>query len=145
MLAIRGLFSIGLNLAVATSVSGHSIEHAYRLCHADSCYHENILLQRGHSMTALAAPGKGRKRPRGVSSNATPDVVINATEARRTQKTVQIPCTIRDFRYDHPDFYLPEEGPPGRSFGHVKGCVKQQLGPDRKPVFDENGTCFNSS
>mmetsp|Transcript_107638 Transcript_107638/g.270001 ORF Transcript_107638/g.270001 Transcript_107638/m.270001 type:complete len:540 (-) Transcript_107638:338-1957(-) len=127
MLTIRGLFSVGLNLAVATSVSGHSIENTHGFCHAGSCSNENILLQRGRSTTVLAPP------------------VIDAFETRRAQKIVQIPCTIRDFRHDHADFYLPEEGPPGRSFGHVKGCVKQQLGPDRKPVFHENGTCFNSS
>jgi fibro-slime domain-containing protein len=56
-----------------------------------------------------------------------------------------VECTIRDFKADHPDFYLPEEGPPGRSFGHLEGCLRETLGPDRKPVYQDGGLCFNSS
>jgi len=56
-----------------------------------------------------------------------------------------VECTIRDFASSHPDFYLAGEGPPGRSFGHLTGCVKPQLGSDRKPVYSEQGTCFDSS
>jgi len=56
-----------------------------------------------------------------------------------------VECTIRDFTSDHPDFYLAGEGPPGRSFGHLTGCVEDHLGPDGKPVLKNDGTCFNSS
>merc|ERR1719401_1567881 len=41
---------------------------------------------------------------------------------------IQFDAVIRDFTSDHPDF---------QSFnGHSKGLVKQQLGEDRKPVFN---------
>merc|ERR1712050_584987 len=43
------------------------------------------------------------------------------------------------------DFYLPGEGPPGRAFGHRQGCLQRQLGSDRKPSFNDEGLCFNSS
>jgi len=56
-----------------------------------------------------------------------------------------VECTIRDFTSDHPDFYLAGEGPPGRSFGHLKECVEPQLGSDGKPVYKEGGACFSSS
>jgi len=58
---------------------------------------------------------------------------------------VRVGCTIRDFKADHPDFYIPGEGPPGEVLGHLTGCLKQQLGPDRKPLYKEGGSCFNSS
>lgn len=119
---------VGLIFAAATPllVAGHIVDASgsgirQNLCRTGGCSHDSILLQRSHSLASILPTELG------------------------LDECVPVKCTIRDFEPNHPDFYRAGEGPPGRSFGHVQGCVQEELGPDRKPVYKEGGSCFNSS
>jgi len=128
MPSLQGAACIGLGAMLVLSgnatgtVALGSAGHEGLCLQEGTCSRESALLQRGHALGAILPGGM-----------------------QAASGTVQVECTIRDFRSDHPDFYLPGEGPPGRSFGHLQGCLKEQLGPGRKPVSKRGAACFNSS
>jgi len=105
------------------------------------------VLATGETSEVGAAPGVCRH---GAAACARDSVLLQLervlpVKAGGNASRAVVECTIRDFKSDHPDFYLAGQGPPGRSFGHLTGCVDTRLGQDGKPVYKEGGSCFNSS